>query len=53
MQSSKAPNQLESLSTKLQLFLSCNNLKDVNILGHTDSSVIVYIKEQELWKKIG
>lgn len=37
MQSVKAPAQLESLSTKLQLFISCNNLKDVNIIGNTDS----------------
>lgn len=53
MESVFQPPQLVSPFTKLQLFISCSNLKDVDILGSSDPFVIIYMKEGEVWKQIG
>ena len=53
MESVFQPPQLVSPFTKLQLFISCSNLKDVDILGSSDPFVIIYMKEGEVWNQIG
>ena len=56
MQSSYQPPQLSSsLSSKLQLFISCTNLKDVDIVGYSDPFVLVEMREgsEQQWRQIG
>jgi Ca2+-dependent lipid-binding protein len=44
----------EGFSRKLELFISCKNLKDVDFIGKSDPYVIVSMKEEgQEWKEIG
>ena len=47
------PPVSDPLSTNLQLFISCTNLRDVDFIGKSDPYVIAYMKENDVWKEIG